>query len=83
MSGISRDDWLKAIADVMPPPPVDDAVTITEFAEMAKCAPNTARNTLLAMAKAGKAKEVQKRIIRRDGRSICVLAYQLVKAKKK
>lgn len=80
---ISRDDWIKAIADAMPPPPVDDAITVTEFAGLADCTPHTARKKLLALVKAGKAVQVRKRMTGADGRRLCLTAYQLTKPKRK
>lgn len=82
MNTITRDDWIKAIAEAMPPPPVDDAITAPEFAAMAHCCHGTARVKLRAMVKAGTAREVRKRIVCTDGRAQIVTAFQLVKKSK-
>ncbi len=80
---ITRDDWLKAIAETMPPPPVDDAITVKEFAEMADCTLHAARKKLLQMVTLGTAKMVKKRQAGSDGRQMRITAFQLIKQTKK
>lgn len=80
---ITRDEWLKAIADTMPPAPVEDAITVREFSELAGCAFTTAMIKLKAMEKAGKARRVRKKILLADGRWLPVVAFQLVKTTRK
>jgi hypothetical protein len=79
-NSITRDDWIRAIHEAVPPP-VDDpsALTPHEYAEIAGCAWTTARVRLLGMVKAGTARAVTKRIWYGDGRSKCIGAFQLIK----
>lgn len=79
-SGISRDEWLKAMQDLgMRAGETDQsAMTIMEFAEMFGLGRVTANKRLLALEQAGKARRVLKRMSSADGRNLTTVAYKLV-----
>lgn len=82
-NSVSRDDWLLAIKDTLPPVTEDEtALTAREFAELAGVAWTTGRLHLLQMVKDGQAVPVKKHILAGDGRRIRVSAFQLVKQKR-
>ena len=62
MSTISRDDWLRAVADAGFAQDHDpDAITIGEFAAMFQIPPSTAAHRLKKLVHAGRAAETTKR----------------------
>lgn len=78
MSGISRDDWLRALDEaVQADGDLDpDALTVLEFAQMCGIPSTTARRRLDLMVEHGKAERVRKRSA---GRIVTVTAYRLMK----
>lgn len=79
MTGITRDDWLKALADVGKSS-VDDqgAVTVLEFAVMFNIPRSTASHHLRKLEAAGRAIRTQKRGRNDYGRDVRYIAYRLV-----
>lgn len=77
---ISRDEWLKALADAGVKSQEDDqlAVTVMEFAATFDLPAPTARHQLELLVKAGKATRTAKRGRTPYGRSITYNAYRLV-----
>jgi len=80
MSGISRDEWLSALGAVAPLPEFHpDAITITEFAELAGLQRTAAKDRMKALVKAGKARRVSKPAFDVCGRRVVLPAYVLIK----
>jgi len=79
-SGISRDEWLKAMQDAQIESSEDDqgAMTRTEFAALFGYSDGTAARRLGALVKAGKARETSKRAQDAIGRSVLLRAYRLL-----
>ena len=75
-SGISRDDWLKAVQDVQVPI-VDDqhALTTREFGEMMGCSHETAQRKLVKLVALGRVRRTTKLIARNTGARMPVSAY--------
>ncbi len=79
MSGISRDDWLTALADVMAAPPDDpEALTSAEFAVVFGLGTTTARIRLKRLVAEGRVEHRTKLVAGADGRQMRVAAYRLV-----
>lgn len=77
-SGISRDDWLKAIADVKQVPTDNaDAVTVQEFMALMGLTKWTASKRLNELATAGKAERTYKFIRSSLGGIVKIPAYRL------
>lgn len=75
---ITRDEWLAALGEA--DTPMDqDAVTVSEFAELIGTARMAANTRLVALEKSGKAVRVNKIVVCGDGRRVRVRAYKLVK----
>lgn len=79
-SGISRDDWLKALEEAGCHDSEDDqqAVTIEEFAEMFQLSRATAERRLRHLDVKGLAMRTRKRAPAMDGRVVQYVAYRLV-----
>ena len=78
MSGINRDDWLKALADVDALSPDNaDAVTVREFMATFHVAKDAAQRRLNALVNAGKATKVQKLYVDASQRHQRIPAYRL------
>ncbi len=78
MSDVSRDLWLKALADVATPPEDDqDAMTASEFGELFGCAMSTSTARLKKLLAAKRVTRCTKRIQAADGRWLRVSAYRL------
>jgi predicted ArsR family transcriptional regulator len=79
VSGISRDVWLKALADVGVNDGIDDqeAVTISEFAALIGISREPAERRLEKLAAAGAAVKTRKWSVGRDGRRVHMWAYRL------
>ena len=79
-SGISRDDWLKAVQDVQVPV-VDDrgAMTTHEFGAMMGCSINVAQRKIKGLFALGRVRQTTKFITRTDGSRLPVSAYLPVK----
>ena len=80
MSGITRDEWLKALHEAGLHDDTDDqgAVTVAEFADMMGFHRLTAERHLKALAAAGKATKTQKRVRFRNGRVSGCMAFRLI-----
>lgn len=81
MSGITRDDWLKAVADIdlRPIPPQDvDALTMLEVQALLGIGRLAAKRRVEALLRDGKAERVKKLIKRTDGAVVTVTAYRLL-----
>lgn len=77
-SGISRDDWMRALAEAGYQDEHDEqAVTIAEFAAMFGLKRTTAQERLVALVAAGKATSTRKRGINAAGRQVRFRAYRL------
>lgn len=80
-SGITRDDWLRAMQEAGLVHETDDgALTVTEFAEMFNLKSSTARRRLEMLVEAKKARETRKQVEDAQGRKTIVLAYRLLAA---
>lgn len=80
VSGINRDEWLKAMQDAgLSNEDDQDAVTVTEFAEMFDLHRATAERHLAKLESAGKAIRTRKRSAGIDGRRYSAVAYRLEK----
>jgi len=79
-SGITRDEWLKALGDLAPKPADPDAVTVREFATMLGIGRQAAEARLRALVAAGKATRTTKMVPRRSdgGGRVAAYAYLLV-----
>jgi len=79
-SGISRDEWLKAMQDAQLETSEDDqgAMTRSEFAALFGYSDGTSARRLDALVKAGKARETSKRVRDTRGRSVLLRAYRLL-----
>lgn len=78
-SGIARDEWLKALAEIGEPQEDDQlAVSIPEFAAMFSLNRQGAERRLRALEAAGKATRTHKRLTAADGRLRWLVAYRLV-----
>jgi hypothetical protein len=75
---ITREMWLQAIGDALPPSH-EDAITITEFTVLVGRKRTQAKAIMAGLVKAGKAKRVTKQVIDVSGRPYTVPAYLLVK----
>lgn len=75
---ISREAWLAAVGDAIPQEDDQDAVTVTELAELLNCSRNTAQKQAIRLVKEGKARETHRRITRGDGRCMTSRAYRLL-----
>ncbi len=80
MSGITRDDWLKALAEAGIDDVEDDqqAVTAAEFGAMFGLPAYSGERRLKALAAAGKATRTRKRVKLSNGRIVSCVAYRLV-----
>lgn len=81
MSGISRDEWLKALTDAgLHETDDQEAVTVPEFAAMFGLDRQTADRRLKRLEAIGKATRVRKRApaAGRDGRMCWYVAFRLV-----
>jgi hypothetical protein len=79
-SGISRDEWLSAVAELERAPlPETDAITTQEFAKMIGVSRSVAHRRLGLLVDAGKAVRATKQMRRTNGGVVSVPAYQLVK----
>lgn len=77
--GITRDDWLKAMEDAGLVQETDqEALTVSEFAEMFELPDSTARARLDRLVEAGRAKETRKQVEDSQRRRTIVAAYRLV-----
>jgi hypothetical protein len=86
MSGITRDEWLRAMQEAGIDDCVsndEDAITVVEFQEMMGVGRSSALARLRALVKAGKATPAIRRAKDRTGRSISVPAYKLLTSPKK
>lgn len=84
MSGICRESWLAALAEVAPAPEYHpDAITAAEFGELVGLRSSAARERLSALVKAGRARRVSKQIRDVAGRPSIVPAYVLIEPKRK
>lgn len=78
-SGISRDEWLAALAEVGDDELDDrDAITTTDFMAMFNLDRQTARRRLEKLVAAGKATRTKKRERLTDGRNMKCTGYRLV-----
>lgn len=82
MSGINRDEWLKAMQDVGLRSETDDqsALTIDEFAELFQLPRTTAQHRLQALVSKGKAVETTKVKRTTNNRLITFRAFKLEQA---
>lgn len=81
MTAITRDDWLRAMAEAgVSSGLVDDqeAVTVAEFALMLGCSRSTANGRLEALTRHGKAIRTKKTVLNDYGRKINGKAYRLL-----
>lgn len=79
---ISRDEWLKALADIGQDERTDeDAITVSEFAEMMGIKRTAAGDRLRMLVQAGRAIEKRKAVFDSRGRRCVHLAYRLIDAK--
>ena len=78
-SGISRDDWLKALAESQPDLTENDpsALTVAEFATLFSITRNTAQKRLSLLETAGRATPTTKVGRGSDGRLFRSAAYRL------
>lgn len=78
---ITRDDWLKALADVeIRPVAVDEGVlSQVEFQQLLGMGRSAAKRRIDALVRDGKAERVKKLIKRTDGAVVTVTAYRLLK----
>ena len=86
MTGISRDDWIRAVeeANASSIDPDDPAwVSIYEYAELVGCHYNKARRDLKRLVDSGRAEKRDRRRRTDDGAVRLVTCYRLVKAAKK
>ena len=78
MSGINRDEWLKALAECGEDDRSDpDAITSTEFMAMMGVDRQTARRRLEKLVAVGKATRTIKRERLSDGRTVRMNGYRL------
>ena len=78
-SGITKDEWLKALAEAGEDDASDDlAITGTEFMAMMGVDRQTARRRLEKLVALGKATRTVKRELLTDGRKVRCVAYRLV-----
>lgn len=77
VTGISREEWLRALADIGLPEDDPSAVTVQEFAAMFELDRQTADRRLKALAAAGKATRTHKRALVSDGSRRWCVAYRL------
>ena len=77
---ITRDDWLRAVADVAPAaePANSDALSMRELAQVLGCGREQAAQRMKALIAAGRAVRVMKRIMDSNGRPQTIPAYRLV-----
>jgi len=76
--GISRDEWLAAVAEAgLNGESDDDAITVNEFAEMFQIPRTTAAGHLKKLVERGCARRAQKRGISDGGKTIMFAAYRL------
>ena len=81
-SGISREDWLKALAEANVPTENDQqAVTVAEFAAMLDLTPWMAAYRLRNLHRNGRAVRTSKRGPDSRGRQKALVAYRLVEPK--
>lgn len=78
MSNISRDEWLKALADASPSDDDPNAVTSTEFAIMCGFSQATAHRRLQMLLKTKRVRRVSKRVTNVAGHLQRVTAYKLL-----
>lgn len=84
MSGITRDDWLRALEEANVPTENDQgAVTIAEFAKMMDLTPWMAAYHLRNLHQNGHAVRTYKRGPDSRGRRKTLVAYRLVESKAK
>lgn len=79
-TGITRDDWLKALGEAVEPPD-QQALTTTEFASMIGLGRTAARERLRRLVEQGKAVRTSK-IVRAGSAATRCTAYKLVKGKR-
>jgi hypothetical protein len=81
---ITRDEWLKALADAGVDHDADDqsAVTLPEFAAMLGVTRTTAAHRMQVLVRKGKAIRTHKWCANDYGRRIQYVAYKLVEEKK-
>ena len=79
MSGITRDEWLRALGEVTDAPVDSDpsAITIAEFAQMFALSRSTASKRLRLLEASGKAQRTMKQFRGSDGRMCRSLAFKL------
>lgn len=79
-AGISRDEWLAALADVVAPP-VDeqDAMTVVEFAALYRLSRAGAEVRLKKLLEQGRVRRTAKTLTLSDGRRRSYTAWALVK----
>lgn len=79
-SGIARDAWLAAIADVgLVAPDLDEtALTIHDCMRLFRLGRTASQRRLDALVKAGRAQRCHKHIVDLAGRTLVVPAYRLV-----
>jgi len=78
---ITRDDWLKAVADAEEKSrelPDSDAMTVQEFATLIGKHRIGATERLRTLVAMGKAERTRKKILRTDGVVVTVTAYRLI-----
>lgn len=77
-SGISRDEWLKALGECVTPPD-PDAFTVRELGQMFRLGECAMRRKLDMLVQGGKAIKTSKLIEMAHGGSRRAVAYKLVK----
>lgn len=81
MSGITRDDWMRALtaAENQPLPEQPDLLTVVEFADLMQISRQSSARRLRDMAKLGLVERAKKLIRRADGSLMNVMCYRLLK----
>ena len=81
---ISRDEWLRALADVgfIEGENDEHAVTVAEFGQLIGLERTAATKRLRALVAAGKATETYKRVQAQSGQVVRCRAYRLIDAPK-
>lgn len=76
---VTREAWLAAVGEVAPVPEChDEALTVTELAELLGLRRSAMKERMPALIKAGKARRVSKRVYDVMGRPQVVPAYLLI-----
>lgn len=81
MSGITRDEWIRALAEAGEPVEDDrDALTVREFGEMFGMTRPTAERRLQALVTQGKAIKTYKRVrVASNNRMVSLIAFRLLR----